>query len=125
IAFIQTNRSTIIASPSGGFITYGSSNSSLTNVTLGNGSKFSVVYTNPTANDYTLILITSTGTSADNTSTSTVRQLVKFKPLLVNVPNNPSTVRGTAHVGGSATVINNGSGNVSIIAGGSITFQGN
>lgn len=76
IAYLNANAATVTANPSGGYINYGSSDANVTNVTLTNNSKFSVVYTNPTQNNYRLIQITSTGVSSDGTSTRIVRQLV-------------------------------------------------
>lgn len=123
IVYLRSNASTITASPVSGFINYGASNSSLTNVTLGDNSRFSVVYTNPTANNYQLLRITSTGLNPDGTSTRAVTQLVKYKPILVTTPTNPSTVLGSVSLQGSATVTNN-EGAQTIKAGSTISYQG-
>jgi Tfp pilus assembly protein PilX len=74
LVYLAANSSTVTASPSNGYINYGASNSSLTNVTLSNNSQFSVVYTNPTQNNYQRILVTSTGTSADGTATKVISE---------------------------------------------------
>lgn len=75
LAYFNTNKATIIASATGGFINY-----SLASTTLSNNAQYQVVYTNPTANNFNLIQVTSTGTSADNTSTRTVSQLAAQAP---------------------------------------------
>ena len=76
VAYLNTNSSTITANPTNGYIDYGPADSNVTNVSLGNGSHFSVVYTNPTQNNYQLIQLTSTGVSTDGTSTRIVRQQI-------------------------------------------------
>lgn len=76
VQYLSANSAAVIATASSGSINYGPSNASLTNVTLSNNSKYSVVYTNPTANNYVLMQVTSTGTNADGTATRTVRELV-------------------------------------------------
>lgn len=77
IQYLNQNASTVVGSASsGGAINYGPGIGSLTNVTFGNNSQFSVVITNPTANVFSVLTITSTGTNADGTSTRVVRQQV-------------------------------------------------
>jgi Tfp pilus assembly protein PilX len=121
MAYLNTNSATITASPTNGYINYGSANSSLTNVSLANNAKFSVVYTNPTQNNYLLIQVTSTGTSADGSSTRTVRQQVyggtsALKYAITTQQNFTAsgnvTVTGQNGVNAGGTVT--GSGNINI-----------
>lgn len=123
ISYLRQNVTTITANPSGGYINYGPSDANITNVTLANSSKYSIVYTNPTASNYQLIRITSTGTSPDGLATRSVSQRVQYKPLLINTPTGPSTVLGSASLKGSADIENN-EGNTTVIAGSSISYQG-
>jgi hypothetical protein len=123
VAYLQRNKATVIASPSSGFINYGSSDSNITNVTQANNSRFSIVYTNPNANNYNLILITATGTSSDTTSARTIKQLFQYKPILLNTPTVPSTVLGSVALGGTATITNT-EGSTSIVAGSGISYNG-
>jgi hypothetical protein len=113
-----------VGSASGGVINYGGGNSSLTNVSQSDGSFFSIVYTNPTVNNFNLIQITATGTSSDSTSTQTVNQLYQYASLLATIPTNPSSVAGAVSLSGSSA-IGNTEGNYSIISGGAISFNGN
>lgn len=117
IAYLSTNSATITGSPVSGYINYGSSNASLTNVSLANGSRFSVVYTNPTANNFMLLRITSTGTSDDGTSTRTVSQLAYAG---VSSLNDAITTRGNVVTSGNVNV----SGGGGIHAGGNVTQSG-
>lgn len=71
VANLQVNSSTVLANPSGGFINF-----TVPTVTLGNNSTYSVAYTNPTANSYSLLTITATGKSVDGTSTKALVQQV-------------------------------------------------
>lgn len=105
INYLQKNSATILANPVSGFIAP-FSNASTTNVTLPNNSKYSFVYTNPIANNYNVIQITSTGSSDDNTSTRVVSQTVAFGSLLSTSPNKPITSKGAVSLGGNATVSN-------------------
>lgn len=123
IQYLARNYTTVTGSPTGGFFTYGSSDTNITNTALANGSKYSIVYTNPTANNYQLIKITSTGISSDGSATRTVSAIVQQKPLMATIPTNPSTVLGTATLQGSANVTNMQS-NSTIVAGSTISFQG-
>ena len=119
IAYLNQNTSTILASPSGGYISYGPSNGSLTDVTLSNNSAFSVVYTNPTANDYNVLLITVTGRNADSSSTTTVQQKVAQQPS--QITTTISSVGNISLVGGSS--LRNTVTNMNIMTGGTVTIN--
>lgn len=121
INYLDTNNTAIIASASGGYINY--SDSSTTNITLANNSKFSVVYTNPTANVYTLIKVTSTGSSDDGSATHVINQLVQFGSLLLNAPLVPLTSKGNISLGGNSQIINTYSNNT-IESGGNVSMGG-
>lgn len=123
IPYLNQNGATIIASPVNGFIIYGPANSAITNVALANGSKYSIVYTNPTANNFDLIQITSTGVSADGTATRVVKQQVQKRPLANGAPINPLSLIGAASLGGNSKVINLNS-NVTIRSGSTVTIRG-
>jgi Tfp pilus assembly protein PilX len=122
INYLQQNSTAILASPTGGYI-QPYSNSSTSNVTLANGSKFTVTYTNPTANDYSLILVSSTGTSSDGTATRTVKELAKFGSVLFTPPASSVVAKGNVNITGSSQ-INNTQGPKTIVYGGSVTLNG-
>lgn len=122
INYLQQNYTTVIASPSGGYISY--TNASLTNVTLANNSRFSVTYSNPVANNYTLIRITSVGTSDDGTATRTVVQDVSRGSLLLSPPNFPLVSKGNVSMSGNAEVTNT-SNNTTIISASTVSMSGN
>lgn len=105
INYLNQNNGTILASPVSGYIpAYSDSNT--TNVTLANNAKYTFTYSNPTAYDYTTILITSVGTSDDDSATRTVSQLVQFGSLLVNVPSIPLIGQGQISLSGNSEIIN-------------------
>lgn len=121
IQYLQANRTAIIATATNGYINY--SDSSTTNVTFTNGSKFSVVFTNPIQNNYDTIQITSTGVSDDGTSTRIIQQQVKYSSYLNTPPILPMTVRGTVNLSGSFTITNTET-NQTIRSGSAVTFSG-
>lgn len=105
INYLKVNETTILAGPVAGFIPpYSDSNT--TNVTLANGSQFSVVYTNPVANDLTLIQITSTGRNSEGSSTRVVSQLVKYGSVLFSPANSPIVSQGQVSMTGNANITN-------------------
>ena len=115
--YLSQNNATIKATASGGIINYGASDSNLTNVALSNNRRFSVVYTNPTANNYQLMLVSATGTSADGTATQTMSQLVRSQDSTLQYT---LTTRGGANANGNAEI----TGNLGINAGGAVTISG-
>ncbi len=123
IVYLNQNSATILANPVLGKIP-NFSNSSTTNVILGNGCQYSIVYSNPIAFNYQLILITSTGTSADGTGTKVIQQLVQFGSSFDNPPTNPMTIQGSVTLSGNAQV-NNLTGSTTVITGSSLSMSGN
>lgn len=122
IPYLQTNRSTILANPNGGYIQpYSDSNTQ--NVTLADNAKYTITYTNPIANNYNLIKVTSTGQSDDGTATRTVSQLVQFGSLLATTPSSSLTTKGSIAMSGSSQVINTET-NANIQSGAGTTIQG-
>jgi Tfp pilus assembly protein PilX len=123
LAYLIQNSSTILATPSGGYI-LPFSNASTTNVTLSNNSKYSIVYTNPIANNYNLILITSTGTSDDGTSTRVVSEEFYAGSDLIAYGSYALVSKGTLSMSGNTTVTNTQTNNT-LEAGGSVAGNGN
>lgn len=124
IVYLQQNGSTILANPVGGFIQpYTDSN--VTNVSLPNNTQFTVTYSNPIANNYDLILVTSTGISDDGTSTRVVSQLIHGSGGgLGTAVDVPLIAKGEADYGGNGRVINTFT-DQTIRTGGTIDLQGN
>jgi Tfp pilus assembly protein PilX len=105
ISYLNENSATILASPVSGYLAP-FSNSSTTNVALSNGSKFSITYSNPTANNYKLIKISSVGSSDDGTAVTTVSQLVQFGSMLLNIPGSPMISLGAVALNGNSEIVN-------------------
>ena len=122
MAYFQQNASTIVGTPINGYINF--SNASTTNVTLANNSRFSVVYTNPIAFNYNLILITSTGTNSENSATRILTQEVQRGSLVINTGTTSVVTKGSVIVGDNA-VLNNTSTNQNIRAASTVSFTGN
>lgn len=121
INYLKDNYSTVTGSPSGGYISY--TNAGLTNVNLPNSSKYSIIYSNPVQNNYTLIEITSTGYSDDNSASYVVKQQVKRNSVLVSIPTAPFTAKGSLALSGSSNIMNTSSG-TTIILGSTISIGG-
>jgi hypothetical protein len=123
ISYLIQNNSAITGSPSGGYIpAYTSTNT--TNVALANGSSFTISYSNPIASNYTLILIKSTGTSDDGTSTRVVQQLVQYGSYLLSPGSYTLVTLAQLSLSGNTTVTNTQTNNT-IEAGSSVAGSGN
>lgn len=122
LAYLNQNSDAIAATASGGFIV-SPSNSSLTSVSLANGASYSIIYSNPVANDYNRILITATGTSSDGTSPNTLRQLTQKRGLLSTIPLAPSTIVGNVVLQGN-TKITSAQSAYSVVSGSTVTIGG-
>jgi len=102
LVYLTANSATIKASHVSGYINYGPADNNITNISLANSSKYSIVYTNPIQNDYTLLTITSTGTNVDGTSTRVLQE---------QVSETSSSTLATVNTIGSVTVSGHG-GNI-------------
>ena len=124
INYLQANSTAIVgSSPPATFIPAYTS-SSTTNVTQGNGSKFSIAYTNPISGNNTLILVRATGTSDDGTSTRIVSQLVQYGSVLFTPSQNALTTKGSLTLSGNAT-IKNTQYNSTVTTASTVTMSGN
>lgn len=104
INYLQTHAATILANPVSGYIpAYSDSN---TTQTLANNSTFTITYSNPIANNYTIILISSTGTSPDGSSTRTVSQQVASSSIVTNPGQISLSSKGTVSMSGSSSIVN-------------------
>lgn len=105
INYLKQNSATILANPVSGHIP-AYSDSSTSNVTLANNSTYTITYTNPIANNYDLIKVSSTGTSDDGSATHTISQEVEQGSLLSNPPSLPLITKGSVSMSGNAQIIN-------------------
>ncbi len=121
LPYFQSNYSAIVAGRSGGYLT-AYVNSSTHNVALANGSKYTFVYTNPTANNYQLIQVTSTGTNADGSSTRTLKQQIQAYKSGMPTPTVSLTTQGSVSLANTAS-INNTQTNANISSGSSISIS--
>lgn len=122
INYLKINQATILANPVNGFIQpYSDTNT--TNIALANNSKFTVVYTNPVANNYSLVTITSTGVSDDGSATHIAKQSVYSGSLLLSPPTIPLTTKGDVSMTGSSQIVNTFNG-ITIQSGDDVTMAG-
>jgi hypothetical protein len=121
IVYLSQNGAAILANPISGYIQPYNSTSTQ-NVVLADGSQYSIVYTNPVASNYGLILITSTGTSSDGTSTRVVSQQAGLGSLLSVAPPIPLISKGSISMSGN-TIINNPYANSTIDSGSTVSLS--
>jgi hypothetical protein len=121
LPYFQANAATIQAAASGGYLTpY--LNSSTQNVALDNGSQYTFVFSNPTANNYQLITIRATGVNADGTSTRVITQQIYAYSSSITPPTvSLETQAGVALFNNSQ--LNNSATNSNINAGGAVIFS--
>ena len=105
IVYLQENKSAILANNSGGYL-LPFLNANTQNVTLANGSKYSIIYTNPIANNYDLINVASTGVNSDSSVTRVVNQQVQNYSMIVTLPDRTITTLGEVEMKGSSKVTN-------------------
>lgn len=122
VVYLNNNQASIIISTGGYLNTY--SSASTNNVALSNGSKYTVTYTNPTQNNFSLIQLNSVGTSADGTASSTVREQVYLTPMPFSSSSYPLFAEGNVSMAGNTTITNMAK-NETVLAGGSVNFAGN
>lgn len=122
IVYFQQNSGTILASTVSGYIAP-FSNSSTSNVSLTNGSRFTITYTNPVQNNYRLILVSSTGTSADGSTTRTVKQQIAMGSLFTTIPNYFMSSKGSITISGNANTSNTAT-NQTIQSASTVTLSG-
>lgn len=120
IPYFQNNYSAIIATASNGYL-QAYSNSDTQNVSLASGAKYSFAYSNPEQNNYQLITITATGTSADgNTTRNIVQQIQAYSSIIA--PGYSLITKGNVFLANNSS-INNTQSNININAGESVNFD--
>lgn len=119
--FMKNNALIVVDANADGYID-AYSNASITNVVLGNGSSYSITYSNPTVSDLTLILIKSIGTSGS--ASREERQLVKYTSLMTTYSPNGMTAKGNISMSGNSSVTNTAN-NSSLVTGGTISLSAN
>ncbi len=82
------------------------SSASTQNVTLADGSSYSVSFSNPIANNFDLIQITATGISSDNTTTRVVRQLTQYSTFATKNADSPVIAKGSVLIEGNPEINN-------------------
>lgn len=124
LLYLNANTSTILASASGGYINYGPGDSNITNITLTNNSKYSIVYTNPTQNNYNILTITSSGVGPDGASTRAVReQVIRSTSSLSTATTigNISSKGVGGNITGISAISSGGTADPAAVASGTIT----
>jgi len=123
IPYFEFNYNAIVAGKSGGHLTpY--LNSSTQNVALANGSQYSFVYTNPTANNYQLITLTATGIDRDGTATRVLTQQIQSYSASLPLPTVSLKIQGDVNLTNKASITNTTT-NSNIDAGGNSSFSRN
>ncbi len=122
--YLIQNSATILANTSGNFMPpY--TDASITNIALSDNAQFSISYTNPIAQNYQIIEITSTGTSDDNTASVVMSQLVNRRgSLLASAPTLPVTSKSNATLRGNSSIITTEAA-LSLRIGATLSFSGN
>lgn len=102
--YFQKNSAAILLNPVNGYIpNYSSSN---TSATLANSSSYSIAYTNPIQNNYSIIKITSTGLSDDGSSSRIVSMNISSDSLLAGNVAIPIVTKGNVILSGNVNVTN-------------------
>ena len=117
--YLQPNRATIIVDANNdGYI-----DTNASSATLGDGSSYTFVYSNPTQNNFQIIKVVSTGKSSDGTATRTASGVMNITPWLAYLPPVSVAMGQAATLGGSSNVTNTG-GSKTIWSGGSVGLSG-
>lgn len=93
------------------------------NVDNGNGTNYSIVYSNPTANDFDITLLTVTGTSDGGNVTKIINQQAIRIPYLQILPPAGLISHDDISLGGNVTVTNTTTG-TTIWSGGRVQLSG-
>lgn len=130
IANLNTNKTTILVDGNNdGFIDNQSGTpANVGSTTLANGSSYSLIYSNPTPNNFNLIKITAIGTSKDGSITRTAIQQVQYQPdiLAPRIPPVAVAIKAAINAQGSPNFANfTSNSNYAIWSGGTTTTQGN
>jgi Tfp pilus assembly protein PilX len=112
--YLNANSSAIELTATGGVVNY-----AIAKTTLTNNSSFTANINNPTASNYTLFLVTATGSSDDGTATRTVQIYMGQE---ANYPVNSLLSAGAVTLTGGATLTNTTT-NINIVSGGAVTIN--
>lgn len=99
------------------------SNASTTNVAQTNGTSYSITFSNPIANDFSVIEVTAVGTSDDGSVLRTIKQLYANIPAIQTAPPAAIVTKGAVNISGNVTVTNTVN-DQTIWSGGSATLGG-
>lgn len=123
LVHLRDNRSTILVdSDSDGFIDVYAP-AATTNVDNGNGTTYTITYTNPTANNFDITQVTSVGTTDSGNVTKTITELaIRIPYLKANPPAGFITKDGVG-LGGNVHIENTTTG-TTIWSGGAVTLTG-
>jgi len=119
VVYLQQNSASILVDSDDD----GTINTNSISQALSNGSNFTVSFTNPIVDDFTLIKITASGTSANGNASKQMTRLVKLSSLGDYFPSLPFVSKGEIEVRGSALVRNLVS-STTIWSGDDIDFKG-
>ena len=124
ISYIDANRPTIVVDNNGDGFIDAYSDANTTNVVQANGSQYSVVYSNPIANNFDVIDVIATGLSDDGVASRTIWQTTMLRTTLQNMPPVPTISKGNIIMIGDSQVANMDTPNT-LWAGQGVSFSGN
>lgn len=123
LVYLLKNSSSIVVDANNDGYLDAYANSSTTNVALTNGATYTITYSNPTANDLSVILLKSVGKSADGVASREVRQLLKYSSVMTTYSSSGLAAKGNISMAGNSSVTNT-SNNVTLMTGGIVTLNG-
>jgi len=121
--YADQNRATLLLDTNNNGYIDSYSSAYTSNVSLANSTSYSLIFTNPIANDFNMIEITSIGTSPDGTVSRTVRQLFASYTLFSNGPFATLVSKGAVDFSGDLTITNTTSP-TTIWSGGGVSLTG-
>lgn len=123
LKYLEQNKDTILVDGDNDG-TIDATNTKLSN-SQQNNSIYSIAFSNPVANDTTLIKVTVSGASGDGKSSKQITQLVKYYPALDNMrmPQVAFTGKGSVDLQGNPT-IKNTEQSVALWSGSGVTMNG-
>ncbi len=107
IVYLMANIATIVKDANNDGYIDAYSNSSTSNVALNDGAQYTINYSNPVSNNFSLVKVSCTGTSANGSVTRTVSELVAFyNSLLPHAGNEAMVIKKIANISGTVTTTN-------------------
>ncbi|PWY57014.1 hypothetical protein DGG96_01205 [Legionella qingyii] len=123
LAYLEANKTAILVDTNNdGFIdTY--TNAQITNVPFSNNTTYTITYSNPVFTNFNRITVTSKGTADNNSSSTTIVQIMQIYPFVPAPTPVPLLVKNNVNLSGSLTITNTTTG-TTIWSGGDTILSG-